>query len=384
LTPEEMLKKQSDEFQAGVNEIREKLEVVDKLKLHQETKDKEVNETIQKVQETLDKQEVELRELKARQGASKDEQSPEHKDFVKWLRTGIKSEELEKKTAYRTSDDTAGGYTLAPPTVAAEILTTITESSPIRQIASVMTIGTESVEWIRQTAAFSANWAGETANREEANQMKFGRERIPVHEAGCYLDITNQMLEDASFDIEGFINRQFGERFGVLEANAFVNGNTTYAPQGILADGNIANTAGGDANNVTADGLITLYFSPKTAYLANARWVMARATMAYIAKLKDGDNNYLLRRLGESPVWSILGAPVVEAYHMPAMANAAFPVLFGDFRRGYQIVDRVGLAVLRDPYSAANQSAIRFHARKRVGGKVIQPEAIYKMRMTAS
>ncbi len=381
---EEEIKKLQDEFQTGVNAIHEKLETLDKLKLHQETKDKEVGETIKKVQEVLDKQEVELREIKARQTVSKDEQTPEHKDFINWLRTGVKSEELEKKTAYRTSTDTAGGYTLAPPTVAAEILSTVTESSPIRQIASVMTIGTESIEWIRQTAALAANWAAETANREEANQMTFGRERIPVHEAGCFLDITNQLLEDASFDIEAFVNREFGIRFGTLEANAFVSGNTTYKPQGILADGNVANTAGGDANNVTADGLITLYFAPKTAYVGGAKFVMARATMAYCSKLKDNDSNYLLRRLGESPVWTILGAPVIEAYDMPAMANAAYPVLFGDFRRGYQIVDRVGLSVLRDPYGAAKQSAVRFHARKRVGGKVIQPEAIYKMKMTAS
>ena len=108
--------------------------------------------------------------------------------------------------------------------------------------------------------------------------------------------------------------------------------------------------------------------------------MMARASMAYCAKLKNNDNDYLLKRLGEGPEWTILGAPVLEAYDMPAMANAAYPVLFGDFNRAYQIVDRVGLAVMRDPFSAALQSAVRFHARKRVGGKVVKPEAIYKMK----
>jgi HK97 family phage major capsid protein len=68
---------------------------------------------------------------------------------------------------------------------------------------------------------------------------------------------------------------------------------------------------------------------------------------------------------------------------MPAMANAAYPVLFGDFKRGYKIIDRVGLAILRNPYIAAGSGTVRFHARKRVGGKVVMPEAILKMKMQA-
>lgn len=380
---EQEVKKLADEFQTGVTAIREKQELLEKANLHRETKEKEVNDLIGKVQKSLDQMECDLKDLKARGAASvAQDKSPYEKAFSDYLR-GTKSRDeiidMQQKTAYRVRDDTAGGYTVAPPTIAAGILTQITESSPVRQVASVITIGTESYQFLTQTANATANWVGETANASEANQVTFGTERIPTHEARVYLDITQQLLEDSSVDLESFFQQELGIRFGVLEANAFISGNTTYKPQGILADGNVGNANSGDANNVTADGLFGLYFTPKSGYLSNAKWMMARATMAYIAKLKNNDNDYLLRRLGETPQWQILGAPVLEAYDMPAMANAAYPVLFGDFRKAYQIVDRVGLQILRDPYSASLSGAIRFHARKRVGGKVVMPEAIYKM-----
>jgi len=210
--------------------------------------------------------------------------------------------------------------------------------------------------------------------------MAFGKERIPVHEAAIYVDVSKWLLEDSDINFETFISQQFGERFGVLEGTAFVNGNTTTRPEGFMVNANVSNENSGDANNITADGLITLYYSPKTNYVRNGTFVMKRASMAYCSKLKDNDAQYLLRRLGESPVWTILGAPVVECIDMPTMANAAFPVAFGDFRRAYQIVDRIGLSILRDPFTQATTNSVRFHARKRVGGKVVQPEAIYKMK----
>jgi len=384
LTNEETLKTLSDELSKGINAIRDQQKVLEDKKLDKELIDKEIRPTIEKVQKAVDQLEVKVTKMATPSYDSK-EQAPEHKAFMDFLRKGIGSKDLEveQKTAYRVRDDTAGGYVTVPPTIAAGILTQITESSPVRQIASVITIGTESYQFMTQTANATANWVGETANAAEANQVTFGIERIPAHEARVFLDITQQLLEDSAVDLEAFFQNELATRFGVLEANAFISGNTTYKPLGILADANIANTAGGDANNVTADGLFTLYFAPKTGYIGNARFLMARATMAFCSKLKDNDAQYLLRRLGESPVWTILGTPVLEAYDMPAMANAAYPVLFGDFRRGYQIVDRVGLQILRDPYSASLAGAVRFHARKRVGGKVVLPEAIYKMKITA-
>ena len=106
---------------------------------------------------------------------------------------------------------------------------------------------------------------------------------------------------------------------------------------------------------------------------------MNRSTMLAASILKNAvDGTYLLRRLGESPVWNILGASVVEAVDMPAVEAGAYPILFGDFAKAYVIVDRIAMSILRDPYSAAETNSVRFHFRKRVGGQVVQPEAIYK------
>ena len=300
-----------------------------------------------------------------------------------WLRYGSRSELLKRDGApeskvMKISDDTTGGY-LASPEITQELLKTITEYSPIRSLASVRTTSKEEVQIRTRTGVFSANWVGETTTKTETTGWTFGLERIPVNELYAMVDITNWDLEDSDFDLESELSQEFGERFGVAESTAFVSGNTTTRPEGFLVNANVSNENSGDANNITADGLITLYFSPKTGYVRNGTFVMKRSSMAYCSKLKDNDSNYLLRRLGESPVWTILGAPVVECTDMPTMANAVYPVAFGDFRRAYQIVDRIGLAVTRDPYTQAANSCVRFHARKRVGGKVVQAEAIKLM-----
>lgn len=376
------LKKMSDEFQVGVNAIREKQELLEKGTLALETKDKELNATIEKVQVGLDKLEVQLKDQRRGYTSTKDA-SPEHKAFMDFLRYGKPSELLTKANAFESkvmkiTDDTTGGY-LASPEITQDLLKTITEFSPIRSLASVRSTSKEEVQIRTRTASFSANWVGEVTTKTETTGWTFGLERIPTRELYAMVDITNWDLEDSDFDLERELNLEFGERFGVAEGTAFVNGNTTTQPEGFMVNANVGNENSGDANNITADGLITLYFSPKTGYVRNGTFVMERASMAYCAKLKDNDAQYLLRRLGETPQWTILGAPVVDVPDMPTMANAAYPVAFGDFRRAYQIVDRIGISVLRDPYSAATTNSVRFHARKRVGGKVVMAEAIVKM-----
>jgi len=379
---EKDIKKLSDEFQVGVNAIRERQDLLDKSNLAHETKEKEIGETIEKVQKGLDKLEVELKEARRHSTSVKDA-TPEHKAFMDYLRYGQRSELLKtdgppESKVMKISDATTGGY-LASPEITGDLLKTITEYSPIRSIASVRSTSKDEVQIRTRTGVFSANWVGEVTTKTETTGWTFGLERIPTHELYAMVDITNWDLEDSDFNLESELSQEFGERFGVAEGTAFVTGNTTIRPEGFLVNANVSNENSGDANNVTADGLITLYFSPKTGYVRNGTFVMKRSTMAFCSKLKDNDSNYLLRRLGESPVWTILGSPVVECIDMPTMANAVYPVAFGDFRRAYQIVDRVGISILRDPYTQATTNSVRFHARKRVGGKVVQAEAIVKM-----
>jgi len=384
---EEALKKLSDELSTGINAIRDQQKVLENKKLDKDVIDKELQPTIEKVQKKLDELEVEQKVLK-RQTQISGDASPEHKAFMDYLRYGQRSDLLKKASGPETkvmkiSDDTTGGY-LASPEVTGELLKTITEFSPIRSIASVRTTGREEVQIRTRTASFAANWVGEVTTKTETTGWAFGLERIVPRELYAMVDITNWDLEDSDFNLEAELNSEFGEQFGVAEANAFISGNTTIKPEGIIVNANVSHVPSLDANNVTADALFNLYFAPKTGYVRNGTFIMARATMAYCSKLKNNQNDYLLRRLGEGPAWSILGAPVVECVDMPAMTAGLASVAFGDFRRAYQIVDRIGIAVLRDPYSAATTNSVRFHARKRVGGKIVMPEAIYKMINEAS
>lgn len=367
-------KQLTDELSKGINAIRDQQKVLEDKKLDKDLIDKELKPTIEKVQKKLDELEVEQKILRTQRRDVKDA-SPEHKAFMSYLRKGEVAPELK---VLKISDDTTGGY-LASPEVTQDLLKTITEFSPVRQVASVRTTGREAVEIRTRTGVFSANWTGEVSTKTETTGLTFGLERIPTHELYAMVDVSNWDLEDSDFNLEAILNAEFGERMGVAEGTAFISGNTTTRPEGILTNANVGTANSGNATVITADGLITMYFTPKSGYVRDAKWLMRRATMAAIAKLKNNDNDYLLKRLGETPTWSILGADVIECPDVPAEANAAYPVLFGDFKRGYQIVDRVGISVLRDPYSAATTNSIRFHARKRVGGKVVMAEAIYKM-----
>ena len=373
-----------DEFQAAVNEIRDTQKTLEtKLgeKYDKAMLDAELKPVIDKVQTKIDELEVEQKKLATVRRDFK-EASPEHKAFMKWARKGDKALDAEELKVLKISDDTTGGY-LASPEVTGDMLKTITEFSPVRSVASVRTTGRESIEVRTRTGVFSANWQGEVTARTETTGLTFGLERIPTHELYARVDVSNWDLEDSDFNLEAILNAEFGERFGVAEGTSFISGNTTYQPEGMLTNANVGTANSANASYIAADGLIEMYFTPKSGYTRDCKWLMRRSSMAAICKLKNNDNDYLLKRLGDTPVWSILGADVVECPDMPAEANATYPILFGDFKRGYQIVDRIGLAILRDPYSAANTNSVIFHARKRVGGKVIMAEAIYKMLVRA-
>jgi HK97 family phage major capsid protein len=375
-------KKLTDDLQAGINAIRDTQKTLEtKLgtKYDKAMLDQELQPVIDKVKAKLDEQEIEIKRLKT-ESREVGDISPGRKAFDHWLRKGDKALNPEELKVMKISDDTTGGY-LASPEIAGEILKTQTEFSPVRQVATVRTVGRESLEIRTRTGVFSANWQGEVAARNETTGLTFGLERIPTHELCARVDVSNWDLEDSDYNFEQILNEEFGERFGVAEGTSFISGNTTIQPEGILQNANVGTSNSGSGTLLTADGFITAYFTPKSAYTSNFKWLMRRSSMAAAAALKNNNNDYLLRRLGESPVWSILGADVIECPDVPAVANTAYAVIYGDFRRGYTIVDRVGLTILRDPYTAANTGSVIFYARKRVGGKVVMAEAIYKMQI---
>ena len=304
--------------------------------------------------------------------------------FDKYCRKGVEGLDSMEKKALTVSNDTTGGY-LAPPEYVRELLKTITEISPIRSIARVRSTGARSIQIPKRDGQFAAQWVSESGTRSETTGYTVGLEELPAHEMYALVDISEQDLEDTVFDLEAEMQSEFAEQFAKAEGTAFVSGNAVGKPQGFM-DATITEVNSGSAAAVTGDGLISLVHNIKSDYTRNGTFVFNRATLASIRKLKDTAGQYVFQpgmMLGGNMVNTILGHPYVEATDMPSEGSNTYPVAFGDFRRAYMIVDRVNLAVLRDPFTQATTGNVRYIARKRVGGQVIQSEAINKLKCSA-
>jgi HK97 family phage major capsid protein len=340
----------------------------------------EAKATADKLNARLDEIETKLNRTKVSTG---DEKATEAKRaFEAYLRKGVFGPEQAK--ALSVSDDTTGGF-LAPSEYVADILKGVTEFSPIRQLARVRTTSARSIQFPKRTGQFSAAWAAETSTRAESTGLTYGLDEIPNHELVAKVIISNQDLEDSAFNLDAEIRAEASEQFAVAEGTAFVSGNAVGKPEGLLTNASISYSVGGGASAITADGLITTFYDLKDAYARNATWLMKRATVAAIRKLKGSDNNYLWQPgLQSGEPATILGRPLVEATDMPAVEANAYPILFGDFRRGYLIVDRLQVSVMRDPYGAAGTNQVIFWFRKRVGAQVVVPEAFKKLKVATS
>lgn len=373
-----------NEISQAISAIRDRVESQEKNNVSYEAKISEQKELIEKACRKIDELEVGLKKQASYLTGGK-VVSEEHKAHLRWLRTGEVSDILKKATIESKmligGDPVTGGY-LSTPEMATQIIKKVTEYSPIREVATVITIGSESYRAPTRSGKISGGRTGETETRVKTGGLAFGLETIPTHEYYAMDDISRWNLEDADFDVEGELVSSFGETLGELEGEDFVKGSGVKRPEGFMTHAGVEFVVSGHASQLTADGLFALYFKPKSAYVPRAVFVMNRATMLAASVLKDGQNNYLLRRLGDSPAWSILGARVVECPDMPGIGSNAFPVAFGDFARGYYIVDRTGLVNLRDPFTQAATGCVRFWLFKRTGGQVVLPEAICKLKIS--
>ncbi|MEW9838230.1 phage major capsid protein [Mesorhizobium marinum] len=293
--------------------------------------------------------------------------------------------------AMSVGSEPEGGYTVTPDT-SGRIVKKIYETSPMRQVASVVTIGTDRLEGFNDLGEGTAGWVGETAPRPATDTAQLGKWEIPVHEMYAFPQATQKLLDDSMFDIEGWLADKTSDKFTRTENGAFLNGDGILKPRGLLTyptaatadatrawgtfqhvltgtDGTFGTTTNG------TDKLIDLVYSVKAGYRANASFMMARATIGAVRKIKDGQGNYAWQpSLSALSGGTILGFNVVEAEDMPAMAQDSLSLAFGDFGEAYQIVDRVGIRVLRD--ALTNKPYVGFYTTKRVGGAAINFEAV--------
>lgn len=311
------------------------------------------------------------------------EVKPEVKAFWGFVRTGTEGLEPDERKALVVSDDTRGGF-LAPEQFEAQLQKELVEISPIRQAARVTQTTAGRVVWPRRTGTITARWVGETEERPKT-EPTYGQAAIDVHEMAAYIDVSNWLLEDSAIDLAAELSSDFAEEFGRLEGVAFLSGDGIKKPVGILNDPSIPTVANGSTTAVSADALIRLMYDLPPTYRNRGSWLLNGATIAEYRLLKDENGRFLWQdsiQVGQPA--SLLGRPVVEAVDMPGIEADATPVIYGDFNTGYRIVDRVGLSVLRDPYTVATEGLVRFHGRRRVGAGVVRPDAFRKLIMATS
>lgn len=296
----------------------------------------------------------------------------------KWMRKGDAGlDEMELKALSVGTAATAGN--LAPEEYIREIIKITEEISPVRSVARVRQTTAKEIEVPQKTANFAAAWTAETASRTETTGYTTALNTIPTHEHYALVDISMQLLEDSAFDMEAEMNLEFAEQFAKAEGNAFCVGNGTNKPTGIANGSTVASTTAAAAAAIATDDLINLMHDVKTPYMNGSVFMFNRQTLGEIRKLKDTAGQYIFQTgfSGQSGVPNtILGQPYVECPDVADIAASAKSVYFGDFRRGYMIVDRLAMQVLRDPYSQAASGNVRYIARRRVGGEVVLAEAL--------
>ena len=295
--------------------------------------------------------------------------------FDAYVRTGQQS--APELKGLNATSDADGGY-LAPEETERMVSSGMATVSPFRAIATVRQITANSYRKPVATGGFGAGWTAETATRPETQAPQLAALDFPTMELFAMPATTQTLLDDAIVDVGAWIAEEVQAEFAAQESSAFVGGDGVTQPLGFLsvpqADdasrgfGQIGTVTGG----IDGDSLVELVYAAKQSYRANGRFVMNRQTAASVRKLKDADGNYLWAPgLAAGQPATLMGYAVTEMEDMP---DTSTPIAFGDFARGYLIVDRRGLQVLRDPFSA--KPYVLFYTTKRVGGGVQDHKAI--------
>lgn len=295
-----------------------------------------------------------------------------------------------ERKALQAGVDSDGGYLLPTPTVG-RVVSRVWELSPIRQIAAVQNISTAALEGVIDNDEASYGWVSETGTRSETNTPAVGKYRVEAFEMYATPKATQTLLDDAAVDVEAWLAGKQADKFARVEGAAFINGTGAGQPRGFAtyttaatADAtrtwgqleHVVTGASADFHTTTADPLFTLIAAFKSAYLQGANWVTTREVIAKIRKFKTSTTNEYLWQPGlqMGQPSTLLGYPIVIAQDMPALAANSLSMALGNFKEGYQIVDRQGIRTLRDPYTS--KPYVIFYSTRRVGGAVLNFEAI--------
>lgn len=347
-----------------------------------QAKFRELNEKASRVEELEEKYNSLEADLKRGIGGEeKQAKTQELKAFETYLRknSSLLGEELKY---LRTDIDSQGGY-LLPNELDSEIIKKITEISNIRSVARIRPMSSKSLGMPTRSTIVSVGMVGEGQEDTESNST-YGLEKLYAKKGQVTIASTIEELEDASFDIATLIMQDAGEEFAKLEGTQFTIGSGAGNNcEGFMTNANIAEVNSGSASGITFDSLITLTGELKTGY--NPIFGMNRKTLAIVRKLKDGNGQYLWQagNLSAGVPNQILGHNYIEIPDMPDVGAGLFPIIYGDFRRGYTIGDRKGLTMVRDEVTQKKKGKVEFTFYKRFAGMVTLPESFVKLKIAA-
>lgn len=385
-----------EEFKTSHNAALAKADVVQTEKVDK------INAEIGTLSKELDKVNAGIAALKIGGGAGdgKDPAIGEHAlAFNRFFRNGAEAglKDLEIKAKLSTNSDPDGGY-LVPEEMEQSIDRVLGTVSTIRSLASVMTISAgDTYKLLVNQGGAGSGWVGETESRTETNSPTLKEIAINLGELYANPAATQKMLDDGRIDIAAWLADEVSTVFAEQEGAAFATGDGVNKPRGLLSYTNVANAsytwgsigyiatgaAGAFAGSASGDAIVNLYYGLKAGYRNGASWLMSDATMGVVRTMKDGQGNYLWAPpTAMAEVASILQKPVYTDDNMSAIAANSYSIAFADFRRAYQIVDKFGVRVLRDPFTS--KPNVLFYTTKRVGGGIRNFEAIKLMKFAAS
>ena len=371
-------RKLSPEQEAKINSLLDLQEAKNQAKFN-EIQEK-ANKTEQ-LENRLNSIEADLK--RGLSGEEKQAKTQELKSFEQLLLKGniaIRGTEEQKYLQERNNEQ--GGY-LAPAEYANEIIKKITEISPVRSVARIITTSAKEIKFPKRNGLVSGGWVGEAQTSAQSNST-YGEETIKAEKMMVYSDISFELFRDSAFDMKAQITSDISEDFSRLEGQAFISGNGVNKPEGLLTNSSVGETNTGSASALTADSLYTIQGFIPTGY--NLAWMFNRKTLhGNIRTLKDTYGQYLfVPSLGSRDMPNtVAGLPYYLANDMPDVGAGTYPIIVGDYRKCYYIVDNQSIEFVEDPYTQAINGKRRFIVYKRTGGQVVLPEGLRKLKVSA-
>lgn len=323
--------------------------------------------------------------------------------FGSFVKTGQTEamDAMRPQNASTTDNDPSGGY-LVPKEIGETIVRRQVDFSPMRRLAFVRPVNSDSYEQLINAGGGTAQWVGERESRPETAGPNWKALNFVAHEIYANPSVSQKLLDDSAFNIASEVTQAIAEDFDEKEGASFISGDGILKPRGFLsyptpvtttdatrAFGTLQYVPTGvaaalsDMSHNGGDALIDVVYSLRAGYRTNASWLMNSATAGTVRKFKDLEGRYLWQdslAAGQPP--SLCGYPVAFDENMQDVGANAFPIAFGDWKRGYMITDRIGVRILRDPYSS--KPFVMFYATKRVGGGLLHSDAIKLLKVAAT